>query len=220
MIDLLNIIFINLALSADNALIIGMSIRGLQSSQRNKVLIWTTIFTIFSYILFASLVTWLMDIPYIKLIGGILLIWVAIKMLTDIHKDSSLVKSVSNKWEAIRIIVLSNLVISFDNVLAISVIAKGNYYLIISGVLICITLLVFGSTLVAKLMTEMYILSYIGAGILAFSAISMTVEDPFLQPYGLQDRILCLLLTLVVLIIGLLCRIIKLSFLQRKIKEH
>ncbi|MEM1505777.1 YjbE family putative metal transport protein [Domibacillus sp. 8LH] len=207
-IDLLNIIFVNLLLSADNALIIGMAIRELPFSQRKKVLVWTTAGIIMFYVLFSSLAALIMDIPYIKAIGGILLIWVSLKLLIENNSGGSpSVRSAKSMWEAVKIIVIADLIISFDNVLAISAIAKGNSSLIFFGVLISIILLVFGSSFVAKLVSERPILNIVGSAVLVFSAFTTIFEDPLLKFYELQDPFLCLILTLIVVMLGMIWKI-------------
>lgn len=210
-IGFLNIIIIDLVLSGDNAVVVGMASRRLPPKERKKAILWGTLGAVGLRILFTGLVTWLLGIPYIKLIGGCLLVWVAIKLLTQ-QEDVSHIRSGKSMWEAVKIIVIADFVMSLDNVLAVGSAAKGNFGLVLFGLMLSIPLLMWGSTLVAKWMNEYPILVYFGSGVLVFVATSMMLEDPLLLSYIMMwkipywDIVIPVAATALVLVIGKIWR--------------
>ncbi|WP_170145195.1 TerC family protein [Ammoniphilus oxalaticus] len=178
----LNIIIIDLILSGDNAVVVGMASRRLPPPERKKAIMWGTVGAVGLRILFTGIITWLLGIPYLKLIGGFLLIWVALKLLTQ-QEDVAQIEEGRNLWEVIRIIVIADVVMSLDNVLAIGSAAKGNFGLVIFGLMLSIPLLMWGSAAIAKWMNEYPILVYFGSGVLVFVATSMMLEEPLLISY-------------------------------------
>ena len=203
----LNIIIIDLVLSGDNAVVVGMASRRLPPKERKKAILWGTMGAVGLRILFTGLVTWLLGIPYIKLIGGCLLIWVAVKLLIQ-QEEASHIQSGRNIWEAIKIIIIADFVMSLDNVLAVGSAAKGNFGLVLFGLMLSVPLLMWGSTIVARWMNEYPILVFFGSGVLVFVASTMILEDPLMMSYTMDwkipyiDNLIPIAVTLLVLLIG------------------
>lgn len=176
-IGFINIIIIDLVLSGDNAVVVGMASRRLPPKERKKAIFWGTMGAVGLRVVFTGLATWLLEIPYIKIVGGCLLIWIAIKLLIQ-QEEESHIQSGKNLWEAVKIIIIADFVMSLDNVLAIGGAAKGNLWLVLFGLMLSVPLLMWGSSMVARWMNEYPVLIYFGSGVLAFTAATMVLEDP------------------------------------------
>lgn len=207
-IGFINIIIIDLVLSGDNAVVVGMASRRLPPKERKKAIFWGTVGAVGLRVLFTGLAAWLLGIPYIKIVGGCLLIWIAVKLLIQ-QEEVSHIQSGKNLWEAVKIIIIADFVMSLDNVLAIGGAAKGNLWLVLFGLMLSVPLLMWGSSMVARWMNEYPILIYFGSGVLAFTAATMILEDPLaaerlLGRYNIPylDTIIPLLVTGVVIMIG------------------
>ena len=147
------IIWIDLLLSGDNAVVIALACRQLPPNQRVWGIAVGTLVAIGLRIVFTGMVTTLMTMPYLKLIGGVLLIWIAIKLLAgEEESDDENIKPVANLWHAVRIIVIADAVMSLDNVIAIAMAAHGNYALLMFGLAVSIPLIMVGSALVISLL--------------------------------------------------------------------
>lgn len=190
--SVVNIVLINLVLSSDNALIIGMAVKDLQRADQKKVLLYSTIGIILLYILFSFIASILLTLSYVKLIGGLTLIYIAFNLM--IQKDDKIVvvSHKKNMWQAMKVIMIANVVIGIDNVLVISGIARGDIALIILGVMTSIILIVVGSKYIAKLVHDIPFLLYLGAGFLFITAIKMVIDDPVLSDKGILENALYL----------------------------
>jgi YjbE family integral membrane protein len=173
---LLLIITINIVLSGDNAVVIAIACRRLSREHRKKAILWGTLLAIIVRVIATVLAVYLLQIPYLYLVGGILLVWISYKLLVDddgeTHIDSS-----ENLIQAIRTIVIADLMMGLDNVLAIAGAANGNMTLIVLGLLISIPIMIFGSQLILKAMERFSWLVYIGAGVLALAAAKMILHE-------------------------------------------
>ncbi|MBA4495346.1 TerC family protein [Paenactinomyces guangxiensis] len=178
---LISIIIIDLVLAGDNAIVIGLAARNLPKEKQKQVIWLGTAGAILMRLLATLAVVWLLKIPGLLLIGGILLIWIAYKLLTE-EKDHD-VKAGENMWAAIRTIVIADTVMGLDNVLAVAGAAHNNYLLVIIGLLITVPIVVWGSTLFLRLMEKFPALITIGSAVLAFTAAKMIVDEKFLQPF-------------------------------------
>ena len=181
-VQVLKIIWINILLSGDNAVVIALACKGLPPSQRKWGIILGALVAVLMRIVFTLGVTSLIAVPWLKVAGGILLLWIAIKLLVD-HGDEAHVNQSSSIWGAVRTIAIADIVMSLDNVLAIAAAAKGDWSLIIIGLLISVPLIVFGATLVMLLLHKFPILVWAGAALLGFIAGEMIIEDAALWPY-------------------------------------
>ena len=179
----LRIIGINIILSGDNAIVIALACRSLPPRQRVIGIILGAGAAVILRIIFTVLVQHLFDLPWLKLVGGVILLWIAVKLLLGEEADEGSVKSGANVWEAVRIVAIADVVMSLDNVLAIAAAAGGNTNLIILGLVISIPLVVFGATLLSWLLDRVPILVWAGAALLGWVAGELIATEPILAPY-------------------------------------
>jgi YjbE family integral membrane protein len=186
-IAVLKIIGINIILSGDNAVVIAMACRGLPAGKRNLGILLGAGAAVILRIIFTIFIVYLLDVPGLKLAGGLLLLWIAIKLLTgDEHGDD--VQAGGSLWEAVKIVAIADIVMSLDNVLAIagaaeSAPAEQRLTLIILGLVISIPLVVAGSTLIIKLLNRYPILVWLGAALLGMIAGELIATEPLLKTY-------------------------------------
>jgi YjbE family integral membrane protein len=176
---LLQIIWIDLLLSGDNAVVIALACRNLPDEQKRIGMLLGTGAAVALRILFAIIITQLMMVPGLKIIGGILLFWVAIKLFKPQH-DTHNVQSRTNLWGAIWTIAIADAVMSLDNVLALAGAARGRLDLFILGVFLSIPLIIIGSSFFIKLLTRWPWLIWLGAGLLGWIAGDLIVSDPWM----------------------------------------
>ena len=182
------IIFIDLVLAGDNALVIGMAARNLPAEHQKKVIVWGTIGAIAIRALSTVLVVWLLKIPALMIIGGILLLWIAYKLIID--EKSHDIDAPTNFGAAVRTIIIADGIMGIDNVIAVAGVANGNMLLIGIGILITIPIIIWGSTAFIRLVERFPILIYLGGGILAWTAGSMITGDPLISSkYTLSQEI-------------------------------
>ena len=181
-VSILKIIGINIVLSGDNAVVIALACRSLPASQRNIGIALGAGAAIILRILFTLVVQELLDIPFLKVAGGLLLFWIAVKLLLSEEASEDSVASGSSLWEAIKIVAVADVVMSLDNVLAIAAAAHGNTTLIVIGLLISIPLVVFGSTLIMGLLTRFPILVWGGAALLGWISGELIAQETALLP--------------------------------------
>ncbi|MDQ0219547.1 TerC family protein [Peribacillus cavernae] len=178
---LLAIIMIDLVLAGDNAILIGLAARKLPKHQQKKVIIWGAVGAIVIRIIATLLVVVLLDVPGLHLIGGLLLVWIAYKLLID--EEEHEVKAADSMWAAIRTIIIADALMGLDNVLAVAGVADGNFLLVVIGLLVSIPVVMYGSTLILKLIERYPFIITIGSGILGWTAAKMIVGEPFLHDY-------------------------------------
>lgn len=178
---LISIIVIDLVLAGDNAIVIGLAARRLPKEQQTKVIIWGTVGAIVIRALATLAVVWLLKIPGLLLVGGLLLIWIAYKLLAE--EKGHDVKAGNSFWEAIRTIIIADALMGLDNVLAVAGAAHGSFLLVILGLLISVPIVVWGSTLILKWIERFPVIITFGAGILAWTASKMIVKEPFMHAY-------------------------------------
>lgn len=182
---LLKLILIDIVLSGDNAVVIAMAARNVPKENQKKAIFWGTFGAIALRLIFAAVIVHILDIPYLTLVGGLLLIYIAIKLLVGdegSHKEGG-----TTVWSAIKTIIIADAVMSLDNVLALAGAAHGSFFAIFIGVLVSIPIIVFASQLILKGMEKFPIIVYIGSGILAWTAGGMIVEEPALEKVMLND---------------------------------
>lgn len=176
--SLLAIVFIDLVLAGDNAIVIGMAARNLPVGKRKKAIIWGTAGAICVRMITTLFVVWLLKIPALMLLGGILLIWIAYKLLVE--NGSHDINAPDSLAGAVKTIIIADGVMGIDNVIGVAGVAYGNLTLIIIGILITIPIIICGSTAFIRLMERYPVLVYFGGGILAWTAGGMISGDPFL----------------------------------------
>ncbi|MDA5109972.1 MULTISPECIES: TerC family protein [Brevibacillus] len=202
---LLAIIVIDLVLAGDNAIVIGMAARNLPAHQQKKAIVWGTIGAIVIRAAATLAVVWLLKIPGLLLVGGLMLIWIALKLLVQ-DEGHETVKAGSSLASAIWTIIVADAVMGLDNVIAVAGAAHGSFLLVVVGLLISVPVMVWGSTLVLKLMDRFPAVIYIGAAVLAYTAGSMITGEKllagFFAAYPILKWIIITAVVVGVLLIG------------------
>lgn len=207
----LQILLINMVLSGDNAVVIALASKNLPLQQRKKAIWWGAFGAIALRLVLTIVAVSVLQIDYIQAIGALLLLWIAVKLLIDDEGESH-VKEAATLGKAIWTIILADFVMSLDNVLAIAAKANGNILVIILGVGISIPIIVWGSTMVMKLLHRYPVLVYIGAGILGYTAGEMLLKDDKvndLLAYEPLEWIIPIGLTIVVIGTGAIAKTVK-----------
>jgi YjbE family integral membrane protein len=182
-VGLLQIIWVNILLSGDNAVVIALACRQLPPRQQTMGIILGTLPAVILRIVFTVFIAYLMGIPYLKMLGGALLFWVAVKMLQGEEGDEDAVQSGATIWAAVRTIVIADAVMSLDNVIAIAAAARGDLALLVIGLCISMPLVIFGSAVLLKVLTRFPILVWAGAALLGWIAGEVMVTDPGLATW-------------------------------------
>src|SRR3954469_16976318 len=176
------IIWINVLLSGDNALVIALACRGLEPRHRLWGMILGAGAAVVLRIFFTGIVASLMELPYLKLAGGLALLVIAAKLLVPEHEEEGGVESASHLWAAIQIVVIADVVMSLDNVIAVAAAANGSIPLLILGLAISIPLIVAGAALIMALLSRLPILVWAGAALLGWIAGDVIATDPAVSP--------------------------------------
>lgn len=179
---LLQIILINVVLSGDNAVVIALACRSLPAHQQKKAIVFGSVGAIVLRVVLTFFALKLLALPYLKLVGAALLLWIGIGLLKEEDDDSEL-EGHSGLFAAIKTIMIADLVMSLDNVIGVAAAAKGNLLLLVLGLVISVPLIVFGSSLLLKVMERFPIIITVGAGLLGWVAGEMATTDPALVPY-------------------------------------
>jgi YjbE family integral membrane protein len=172
------IIWVNIILSGDNAVVIALAARSLPPHQQKQAVFWGAAAAVVLRIVLTVVAVELLKLPYLKLIGGLLLFWIAVKLLMPEDDDGDEVTSSSHLWGAIKTILIADLVMSLDNVIAVAAVAKGSLLLLVLGLLISIPLVVYGATMLMKLMDRYPVIITVGAALIGYVAGEMLVTDP------------------------------------------
>ncbi|BCB20760.1 TerC family protein [Bosea sp. ANAM02] len=175
--SLLQIIWIDLLLSGDNAVVIALAVRSLPEKQR-KVGIWLGAGAAVGLrIIFAVVVSYLLNIPFLKVVGALLLFWIAIKLAKGEEEAHGEIEASDNLWKAVRTIAIADAVMSLDNVLAIAAAARGHFELFVFGLLLTIPLIIFGARMLSAVLERFPILIWLGAALLGWIAGEMLLSD-------------------------------------------
>jgi len=183
---LLAIIVIDLMLAGDNAIMIALAARNVPKHMQRRVILWGTAGAIAVRVAMTLAVVWLLKIPGLAGAGGVLLVWIAYRLL--VHTDTGdsserTVHTADGFWGAMRIIVVADAVMGLDNVLGVAGAAQGSWVLVTLGLLISIPIVVWGSALLLHWIQRFPGIIYLGAGVLAWTAAMMIVGEPLLQKY-------------------------------------
>lgn len=177
------IVVIDLVLAGDNAIVIALAARNLPAQLQKKAIIWGTVGAIGVRALMTLAVVWLLQIPGLLLAGGAALVWIAYKLLAEGKAEHAEGERNPSIWSAMKTIIIADAVMGLDNVLAVAGAAHGSFVLVILGLLISVPLVVWGSSLVLKLVDRFPLITYLGAGILAWTAANMMVSEPLTKPF-------------------------------------
>ena len=178
----LQIVWINILLSGDNAVVIALACRGLDQRRRKWGILAGSLAAVALRIAFTFFLVELQHLPYVKLVCGILLLWIALQLLTQ-NTHAKDVQASSSVWGAVRTIAVADAIMSLDNVVAVAAAAKNSVPLIIFGIAVSVPLIVFGSTLVLALLNRFPILVVAGAVLLGWVAGEIAVSDPALSAW-------------------------------------
>jgi YjbE family integral membrane protein len=178
---LLKIMWINVLLSGDNAVVIAMACLGLPPRQRLWGMVLGAGVAVVLRIVFTVVIAQLMLLPYLKLIGGLALFYIAAKLLVPEQEDESEVEAVEHLWRAVRIVAVADIIMSLDNVIAIAAAAQNNFALILLGLAISIPLIVAGAALIMALLERFPILVWAGAALLGWIVGETIATDPVIQ---------------------------------------
>jgi YjbE family integral membrane protein len=180
--SVLQVIWINILLSGDNAVVIALACRSLPPRERLWGMIIGAGFASVLLIVFTGLVAVLLTLPYLKLVGSLLLFWVAVKLLIpEEEHDGKGPAAHDNLWRAIRVVVIADIVMSLDNVIAVAAVAHGQYILLTIGLAVSIPMVIAGSAIILALLERFPILVWGGAGILGWVAGEIFTTDPVIE---------------------------------------
>ncbi len=180
---LMQIIGVNIVLSGDNAVVIALAARSLPQKQQKAAIIWGSGGAVIMRIILTVVAVEMLKWPYLKLIGAVLLLWIAVKLLVPEDEGEGDINTSDNLMAAIKTILIADLVMSLDNVIGVAAAAKDSLLLLILGLGISIPLVVFGSTILLKLMDRFPIIITIGAGLLGWVSGEMAATDPIIKDW-------------------------------------
>ena len=178
---LLAIILIDLVLAGDNAIVIALAARNLPAPLQKKAIVWGTVGAIAVRSVMTLGVVWLLQIPGLMLVGGLGLLWIAYKLLVDTGQDDDHGPVASTFWGAMKTIIVADALMGVDNVLGVAGAAHGSWDLVIIGLLVSVPIVVFGSSVVLKLVERFPVIIQLGAAVLAFTAAKMVIGEPLLD---------------------------------------
>jgi YjbE family integral membrane protein len=215
---LVKVLTVNLILSGDNAVVIAMAARRLEGRQRRLAILWGAAGAVILRLIFAAIISFLLEIPFLQVAGGLLLLWIAWKL---VHEDTGgdeeeedKVQAGQTAWDAIRIIIVADAVMSLDNVIALVGAARIGgevvFSLLVIGLATTIPLVIFGAALLTTLLDRFPILVYAGAGLLVYIAVEMFFADKvlhhYLEPYASIEWVIGLTATAIFIAIAWLWR--------------
>lgn len=182
MLRFLGVLGIDLILSGDNAVVIALAVRQLEGKTRRRAIFWGAMGAVGLRLIFAAVVTYLLLIPFLQAVAALLLVWIAWRLLfqEDEYED---VEASTSIWGAIRIIIVADVIMSLDNVVALVGVSGGNLWLLVFGLLLTIPLIIYGSQILSTLMDRLPWLVYLGSGILVYVAIEMFLEDNIVHDF-------------------------------------
>jgi YjbE family integral membrane protein len=182
--SVLQVIWVNILLSGDNAVVIALACRGLPPRERMWGMIIGAGFASVLLIVFTVVISKLLTLPYLMLVGSIALLWIAIKLLApQSHDQEDTPEATSDLWRAVRLVVIADIVMSLDNVVAVAAIAQGGYLLLTIGLAVSIPMVIAGSAIIMALLERFPILVWGGAGILGWVAGEIFSGDPVVQGF-------------------------------------
>lgn len=184
--SVLEVIWVNILLSGDNAVVIALACRALPPRERLWGMAIGAGFASVLLIVFTGVISVLLTVPYLKLAGAIALLWIAIKLLApQAHDAEDTPEAVEDLWRAVRVVVIADIVMSLDNVIAVGAVAKGQYVLLTIGLAVSIPMVIAGSAIILALLERFPALVWGGAGILGYVAGDIFASDPIvLQAFG------------------------------------
>jgi YjbE family integral membrane protein len=177
----LGVLVVNLLLSGDNAVVIALAVRELEGNVRRRAVFWGATGAVALRLVFAAVVTFLLRVPLLQAAGGVLLVWIAWRLVEDAPGDEAGVEAGGAMWQAVRIIIVADVVMSLDNVIALVGVSGGDLWLLAVGLALTVPLVIWGSTLLSAVMTRFRWLVYAGAGLLVYVAAEMVLDDRIVE---------------------------------------
>jgi YjbE family integral membrane protein len=178
-----SIILIDLVLSGDNAIVIGMAASGLSRLQRRRAIVWGTLGAVGLRVVFTAIAATLLFVPLLQMVGGLILFWIAFKLLVKRSTTTETAQTSRSLGEAVRLIVTADAIMSLDNMLAVAAAAQGHFELIILGLGLSIPLLMIGAGLVAQILERLPWLVWLGGALIAWIAAQMILTDSFVSAH-------------------------------------
>ena len=182
-ISVVQIIWINVLLSGDNAIVIALACRNLPPKQRLAGMILGTGVALLLRLIFAAIVSTLMLLPYVKIAGGAALLWIAVKLLAP-NEESESRHSSSSLWRAVQLVAIADVVMSLDNVIAVAAVADGSLALLVFGLGVSIPAIVAGANLIMAILNHFPLVIWAGAGLLGWIAGDVIASDPVIADYA------------------------------------
>jgi len=183
-IALAQIMLINVVLSGDNAVVIALACRRLSPAHQKQAFIWGSVGVVVLMVGLTACVVFLLSLPYLEIVGSLLLLWIGIKLLVaeDAAEDGK-VEQKSTLMAAIRTIIIADIIMSLDNVLAMAGAAKGHMWMLFAGLVVTVPIILFGSALLMKLMDRFPVFVMIGAALIGWVAGEMLISDPAIKDW-------------------------------------
>ncbi|HYD07931.1 MAG TPA: TerC family protein [Reyranella sp.] len=181
-VTLAQIMMINIVLSGDNAVVIALASRSLPPRQQKQAILFGSMGAIVLRVVLTFFAVMLLGLPFLKIVGSVLLGWIGIQMLIP-EDDEARIDDSTQLWAAIKTIVVADFIMSLDNVLGVAAAAKGSVPLLVIGLAVSIPLIIYGSTIILKLMTRFPVIITVGGGVLGWVAGEMAVTDPAVAPW-------------------------------------
>ncbi|NIK67329.1 YjbE family integral membrane protein [Paenibacillus sp. BK033] len=185
---LLSIVFIDLILAGDNAIVIGMAAKRLPKETQKKAILYGTCGAILLRIVATVLVVYVLNIPWLLVAGGVILLWIAYKLLVQ-EEDHENIKAGNTLWASVWTIIVADAAMGLDNVIAVAGAAQGHTLLVIIGLIISIPIVVWGSTLFIKLLSKFPWIIYAGSAVLAYTASKMITHEPAWKAWFEENQV-------------------------------
>ncbi len=177
------IVLIDIVLAGDNAIVIALAARRLPPAQRRQAIVWGTVGAIVVRAAMTLAVVWLLQVPGLMAIGGLALVWIAYKLIAPADEGAEHAPVADSFWAAMRTIVVADALMGVDNVLGVAGAAHGRFDLVVIGLVVSVPIVVWGSSLVLRLIDRFPAIGYVGAAVLAFTAAKMIVDEPLLDAW-------------------------------------
>ena len=185
----LAIILIDLVLSGDNAVVIGMAAHRLPPRQRKFAIVFGAGAAIVLRIILTIFATWLLTFPWLQLIGGVLLFWIGFKLLKEEEEQHEGTGGSERLWEAMSTIVVADVVMSVDNILGVAGAAAGDYGLLIFGLALSMVIMLVGGSLIARMIDKFWWLVYVGSAVIIWTGAHLFFKDPFIQQFHVDHTV-------------------------------
>ncbi len=197
----LAIILIDLVLSGDNAVVIGMAAHRLPPRQRKFAIVFGAGVAIVLRIILTIFATWLLTFPWLQLIGGVLLFWIGFKLLKEEEEQHEGTGGSERLWEAMSTIVVADVVMSVDNILGVAGAAAGDYGLLIFGLALSMVIMLVGGSLIARMIDKFWWLVYVGSAVIIWTGAHLFFKDPFIQQFHVDHTVELAVSALVTLVL-------------------